>query len=312
MTRSLLIRKRADIFRKNVKQSALTAITLKQRNVSLNLSFTPNNKKPFNCCWLKNFDWNCSVGSLNKRCKSSTWLRYSFIQLNQMQSKCMVMLITMESSTRIIISDWKNVSLCFSTCSLTNWVIPTRFPDIVRLQKKTSYQISCLLKIKLKISSQLWTCKLTQSTGTIRYVRSQANVYCISSTNLYSHRNKTVIFTSTMTLATSKRRTLIIFLFLLMKKESKQNTSTLFCHFVRLFTFQEVMMNYMKSCEQHVLLYTCHVLCLPITCPRGQGAVQFSLPGSVRYTCWVEMNFCWARHVGTTLKKSWQDKKQFY
>lgn len=53
MTRSLLIRKRADIFRKNVKQSALAAITLKQKKVSLNLSFTPNNKKPFNCCWLK-------------------------------------------------------------------------------------------------------------------------------------------------------------------------------------------------------------------------------------------------------------------
>ena len=71
---------------------------------------------------------------------------------------------------------------------------------------------------------------------------------------------KTVIFTLTMTLATWKPRTTVIFLFLLIKKESKQNIWTPFFDYVRLFTFHEVIMNYLKSRVQNVLLYTCHVL----------------------------------------------------
>ena len=82
-----------------------------------------------------------------------------------------------------------------------------------------------------------------------------------------------------MILATSKSRTPIIFLFLQMKKESKHID---IFHFVRLFTFQELTINFMKSRVQHVLLCTCHVFCLSIACPPGQGAVQFSLLGSVR------------------------------
>lgn len=108
------------------------------------------------------------------------------------------------------------------TFGLVAWPIDNRIDSgIFSTLKKCRNKFDCPIHemlIILGISSQLWTCKLTQSARNYSSEitdQSHANVYCTSCTNLYPHREKTVIFTMRMMLATSKRRTTIVLLFLL-------------------------------------------------------------------------------------------------